>query len=267
MQKEVQYGAPHHNPPPFFQCRKNPGFSLVYSNFTVQEQRNVQIFDRDDRTQDVEHVIESALKSRSESHVARRIWHLAGVLAIFFIYRSVPELSAKWGVSLAVLALIPADFLRLKFPAMNKSLTRVFAPIMRKSELHSIAGTSYLIAGVFLLIFLFPPLIVSLSLLFLALADPAASYFGIRFGKHKLPGSQKSIEGSLAAFIVCLLTTWFFISYEGLFGGYELIVVFLGGIIGALAEALPLWKLDDNLSLPLLSALGLSLVFMFFGGL
>jgi dolichol kinase len=39
----------------------------------------------------------------------------------------------------------------------------------------------------------------------------------------------------------------------------------LAGLVGAFAELIPIGKLDDNLTLPLMSAVGLSILFYFFG--
>jgi diacylglycerol kinase (CTP) len=41
----------------------------------------------------------------------------------------------------------------------------------------------------------------------------------------------------------------------------------LGGLIGAAAEALPFGKVDDNFSIPVISAIGLWILFFIFDGL
>ena len=112
---------------------------------------------------------------------------------------------------------------------------------------------------------LFPHDIVTLSLLFLAIADPAASYFGIRYGKDRLWG-QKSLQGSIAAFFACGLTSMVYYTVHHLMLDRLLIVGILSGLAGAIAEAAPLGQLDDNLVLPVLSALQLWLIFYVFGG-
>ena len=107
--------------------------------------------------------------------------------------------------------------------------------------------------------------IVNLALLFLALADPIASYFGIRFGKDKLFG-RKSLQGSIAAFFACTLTSMVYYVAHRLMLDRLLIVGILSGLAGAAAEALPVGPLDDNLVLPVLSSAQLWIIFYVFGG-
>ena len=136
---------------------------------------------------------------------------------------------------------------------------------MRTSEVKAIAGTSYLLTGVLCVSFVFPREIVLMTLLYLAFADPMASVVGIRFGKDKIFG-HKSVQGSAAAFVICAIITWAVLLYKGIMLDRLVIVSLLGGLIGAAAEAIPVGKLDDNFSIPVLSAGGLWLIFSIFGG-
>lgn len=45
-----------------------------------------------------------------------------------------------------------------------------------------------------------------------------------------------------------------------------LIVSILSGLIGAFAELIPIFKLDDNFTFPVVSSIGLWLLFYLFGG-
>lgn len=99
---------------------------------------------------------------------------------------------------------------------------------------------------------------------FLAFADPIASYFGIMYGKDKIL-REKSLQGFLAAFVVCSLLTFAFLNSYDLFAERMVLISLLGGLIGALAELIPIGKLDDNLTLPVLSAVSLWGLFSLFG--
>jgi len=135
---------------------------------------------------------------------------------------------------------------------------------MRQSELHTLAGTTFLLTGLLFVTLVFPPPIVLLTMFFLAFADPIASYFGIRYGKDKILG-EKSLQGFLAAFVVCALLTFTFLNSYELVSGRIVLVSLIGGLIGALAELIPIGKLDDNLTLPVLSAVSLWGLFSIFG--
>ena len=77
-------------------------------------------------------------------------------------------------------------------------------------------------------------------LLFLMIAvwafDVVAYFFGTRFGKHKLFPSvspKKSVEGSLAGFVCCLIAAGIF----GYYAGFDMThSIILGAIIGVMAQ-------------------------------
>jgi diacylglycerol kinase (CTP) len=204
------------------------------------------------------------LKQRSDVHWARKIWHMGGVSLIAGCYAHLPQNISIPLLVIVWLAFVPVDYLRLKRPALNEFLMHLFGPIMRQNEVNKMAGTSYLLSGILLVALIFPTNIAILTMLFLAFADPIASYIGIRFGKDKIFG-EKSLQGSMAAFFVCSVLTFTFLTYHWLLMDRLVIVSLLGGLIGSLAELIPVFRLDDNLTLPLISATALALLFNIFG--
>lgn len=203
-------------------------------------------------------------KNRSDIHWARKIWHMATVFGIFAAYQLVDQMTAMVVLAIAYLVFIPFDFLRLRYPKLNKFACAVMGPLMRTSEINSTAGTTYLLTGVTLIVMVFPKPIVALSILFLAFADPLASYVGIRYGRDKILGN-KTIQGFLAAFAICTVLTFIYLWSNEVGLSRRLVISFLAGFIGALAELIPVAKLDDNLTMPVVSATGLWLVFNLFG--
>lgn len=174
-----------------------------------------------------------------------------------------------YGVAISFLAVawilfVPFDFARQKNPVLNAKLVAWFKPIMREHEVNRPAGTSFLLTGVAIVALFFPREIVLLTLLFLAFADPIASYFGIRFGKDKILGN-KSLQGTAAAFFVCAFITGIFLLRNDLLVERVIMVSVLGGTIGALSELIPIGQIDDNLTLPLLSGVFLWVLFSAFG--
>ena len=118
----------------------------------------------------------SELKQKSDVHWARKIWHMGGVSLIAGCYSQLPHSISILLLALVWLLFVPADCLRLKRPALNEFVQHLFGPIMRQNEMHKIAGTSYLLTGIFLVALIFPMNIAILTMLFLAFADPIASY-------------------------------------------------------------------------------------------
>lgn len=203
-------------------------------------------------------------KRRSDMHLARKTWHMLGVLLMIAIHERVSKETAIILLLVTMLVFVVPDVLRQYSAKLNEVFVGIFQAVIRENEVHKLSGNSYLIFGVLLLVLFFPPKIVTLTLFFLAFADPIASCIGIRYGKDKILG-QKSLQGFLAAFVVCTLATFVFIRTQGLLSEKVLIVSAVAGLIGALSELLPIGKLDDNLTLPLMSATGLYFLFSFFG--
>jgi dolichol kinase len=187
-----------------------------------------------------------------------------GVLFLLLVHQRVTrEMYIALMLLVIVIFVIP-DVIRQYFPKLNDIFVGMFEAVIRENEVHRLSGNSYLLSGVLLIVLIFPPKVVGLSLLFLAFADPIASCIGILYGKHKILG-QKSLQGFLAAFTVCTLATAGYLFTKQMLQDKWLVVSVLGGLIGALSELLPIGKLDDNLTLPLLSAGGLTVLFRLFG--
>lgn len=203
-------------------------------------------------------------KKRSDIHYARKIWHVLTVLFMFIIYVYTPPAVSMTLLIVGWLAFVSVDIMRQSRPALNEWALHAFKHILRESEVNKLAGTTYLVTGVLLVDVLFPRPIVALTLLFLAFADPLASLIGIKYGKDKIFG-HKSIQGFMAAFVVCLISCLCFLYYNNYLLDQIVVVSLFAGLIGALAELVPVGKLDDNLTLPIFSAIGLYVLFYFFG--
>lgn len=207
-----------------------------------------------------------SFKDRNEIHLARRMWHFGGVLTIFILYTLVTPRQAIWLAVPVSAFMIGSDLARQRSPRFNQFFLWLFGPFLRESERHSLAASTAMMAGVTLIIVLFPKSVVLLTLLFLAVGDPVASYFGIQFGKDKLIGN-KSLQGSMAAFIACFALAFLYFSYLDLMTERLFIACLLAGLIGAVSELVPIGKLDDNFVFPVLAAMQLTGLFYVFGGL
>lgn len=205
------------------------------------------------------------IKSTADVHLMRKITHTSGVLLMFACHYWLPGEQLWWALGASASVLVGYDLIRLQFPRVNKWTPFLFGWLMRRNEINQLTGTTYMFIGVAFLLLFFPRNIVSLSLLLLAFADPTASLFGVLFGKVKLIG-KKTFEGSLAALIVCTVVAYFFLNTRGLMTDHLVVVCLIIGFIGAISELIPIWKLDDNLTQPLISAPSLSLLFYLFGG-
>ena len=206
------------------------------------------------------------LRRKSDLHISRKIWHLTGVglLVVFFNLLST---KAIWIlVILGIVGIVPLDYLRRRNSDLNRFVLKIIGPLMRQHEFSRLTGLSWLLLGFAVVMFLYDRHIVNVAMLFLAFGDPVASYFGIRFGKDKIIGN-KTLQGTMAAFGVCTLVAATYYYYNNIMLERVLIVAPLSGIIGAASELVPVGKMDDNFTFPVISATCLWLLFELFGGI
>lgn len=205
-----------------------------------------------------------SFKLRSDLHVARKIWHALAVLVVIIGYHNLSRREGIIALSIAAGIFIAFDLLRQHIAPLNKVLVGIFNPFMRQHEINGTAGTTWLLAGVLIVALIFDKQIVKLTLFFLAVGDPVASYFGVRYGKDKIVGN-KTFQGSLAAFAACFVIGLIFFVSEGIMIERLLVVSLLSGLIGALSELIPVGKLDDNFTFPIISSFMLYGLFHLFG--
>lgn len=205
------------------------------------------------------------LKQRSDLHLTRKIWHCVGICGMAAVYNLLGRGPSQWILLVAVIAIIPFEYFRQRVPIINRIAVKLFSSVMRAHEVKNVSGTTWLLVGCVFLLFFKNDHIVTLTLLFLAFGDPIASFFGIRFGKDRIIGN-KTLQGTMAAFVVCTVIASLYYYFNNLMTERLLIVAPLSGLIGALAELSPYGKLDDNLTFPITCGVLLWLLFQVYGG-
>lgn len=205
--------------------------------------------------------MERALRARHDLHLLRKAWHMTtgGVGLLLFLSLGASQHFIGMvlvGFSLAGFAF---EFIRLRSRVINTLVLKTMGPLMRSSERESCSGLPFYALGVGASLLLFERDIAILSVLFLVFADPISSLFGILYGQHRLiPG--KSLEGSIAGFVTCYLVTFMWLTQTQTITGPQVVgFCFLCGLVGAVSELLS-FVADDNLTIPLLSGLGITLV-------
>lgn len=155
------------------------------------------------------------------------------------------------------------ETLRLKSAKFNNFVLGVMGPLMREKERNNYSGFVYYAFGVALTLRFFDESLAIISCIFLIFADPISSLVGIRYGKTKL-WSGKSLEGSLAGFVVCFIVTFIYSLALISFSWNLVIFCLIAGVIGSLAE-LSSFLVDDNFVIPIFSAVGLTMINLYFG--
>ncbi len=205
------------------------------------------------------------LNNRSDLHLSRKAWHIGtGLCALYaFYFLDIPlDYLAKFGISFAVLA-FSFEFLRLKSTFLNSFFLKMGSKLLREDETDKISGLPYYAMGAGLSLLLFPKHIALISIFFLVFADPFSSLIGVLFGRNKiLP--NKSLEGCLSCWFICYLICHLYLKSYGIVGLDAFIFSFIAGFMGAISELISFTKINDNLSIPLLSGFSMYCLNFFF---
>jgi dolichol kinase len=173
----------------------------------------------------------------------RRIFHAsAGVALVYLLHRFEPG----WGMtvgglgSLAVV-LFALDALRLGVPALNRLFFRAFPGLVSPREAQGIASSTWYAVGCALTLALFPRPLAMAAILVLALADPAASYAGRRWGRRRT-GTGTWLGTGVFVGVACGVLLAF---------APPISAVLVALLVGLVERTR--WVLDDNLVVPLVT--------------
>ena len=202
-----------------------------------------------------------SLAGRSDLHIARKLWHIfCGSAAVGTYFISQIELQFWGWVALGIaITGFAVDFLRLNNKKFNEFTVKFLAPIMRKSEKESFSGLPFYALGIALSIYFYQEDIALISILYLVFSDPISSFFGVQFGKDKiLP--NKSLQGTIAGFFACYFITIIYIANIQTSSINILAFSLLAALIGAISELFSAFNIDDNVTIPVISGGGLTVL-------
>lgn len=205
--------------------------------------------------------LEQVLHKRSDLHILRKLWHMTSGSLVLYVYLRSQESKIVMGhiVMCIALAGFAADFARRKNKRFNAIVLRLMGPLMRRSEREGLSGLPFYALGCALALYFYHEHLAILSIMFLIFSDPISSFFGVLYGKDKiLP--NKSLQGAVAGFFTCYLITLFYLMNTTTVGIHILIFAIVSGIIGASSELISAFNIDDNLTIPVLSGLGMTLL-------
>ncbi len=185
-----------------------------------------------------------------EKELWRQLIHASGVFIVFFSYFLPPTL-------LIILCVAIVVFVEIVFLLDDSHNILFFSTIFKRTKREEDErGFVYFFIGIIITIYFFQfnMAIANAAILILLFGDSASTLIGKRFGKIKLPfHSHKTLEGSLAFLVV-----GFLVSLTQL----PPVPSFMGALAGTLTEAYS--PIDDNIPIPLVSALVISVILYLF---
>ena len=186
----------------------------------------------------------------------RKTIHVSSIilpLSYRYIFHYNRKLTFMVLAPLTIIALV-IEIVRLEHKTFKRIFLNIFGIMLRKHEIHNFTGATYLMISAMLCIAFFPSDIAFVSISFLAIGDTLAALIGIPFGKRKILGTNKSLEGSIACFAGTFVFALFFLNP---------IVALTGAFVATIAE-LSRFPVDDNIKIPISSGLSMSFVNIFF---
>jgi diacylglycerol kinase (CTP) len=162
-------------------------------------------------------------RQKIDWEIPRKLLHSSIGFLTLYLYASERSVSNTVLVLWSTLAIIvPADIIRLRYPAFERLYERVVGFLMRESEKKTSNGVIWYILGVNFALTFYPPDVATVAILILSWADTAASTFGRMFGSftpplpRRLPllrlplAPRKSVAGFIAASVTgaCIAVTF-----------------------------------------------------------
>lgn len=165
-------------------------------------------------------------------------------------------------LTLAALAfgMLIVDIIRSRNKVFRKFFLGLFGKVLRgKEQDGGMTASTVLMASAALTILLFRTEIAVSALVFLSVGDSFAALVGKKFGRTVLV-SGRTLEGSLAALLSCLVVSMPLLSISSARGwALSPVALAAGAVAATLAELFEI-PLDDNLRIPIIAGLVMEMV-------
>lgn len=228
--------------------------------------------------------------------VPRKFLHVSiGFFVVWLYVRGTQTSSVPPYLMAGLIPVATTDWLRHRYASVNRLYVRLLGALMRESEYSGWNGVIFYLLGAWLVLFFLPKDLGVMSVLLLSWCDTAASTFGRLWGRYTPRLRRgKSLAGSLAAFVVGVATSVAFYgwlarsigpmpgdegfmfkgalslpsSIAGALGFEEGQATITGslalgvmsvwsGFVASASEVVDLFGWDDNLTIPVLSGIGM----------
>jgi len=176
---------------------------------------------------------------------------LAMVFPVAYFYLS--KETTLWFVGLVAAFFLAIDLVRLLSSKVNIFFFVKIRKVFKKREKRRFSSITLFLTSSFLLIYFFEKSIAVYAITFLIFGDVFAKYFGLKFGRTKI--FRKTLEGSLAHFVVCLCAGAILFKILPL----PFLLIMVGALVATIFELIPL-GINDNFAVSFSTAVSMFLL-------
>lgn len=209
-----------------------------------------------DAYEDASLSIGAALPRLRPVNVSRSLVHVAVGAAAIVLLRLGDDRTILWTATCALVSVWLLEGARRVSRRWRARVDTALAATAHSFERHAVTSGTWYATSLAVLAWTLDAPAAAAAVAILAGADPTASYFGRRFGRHHL-GPQRSVEGSAAFVVAGTLAAG---GAFALFGVVPWGIALAMAIAGAVGELASVGRLDDNLTIPLAAGLAAGLL-------
>jgi len=183
-----------------------------------------------------------------QNEIKRKLVHFSSsIIGISILYLD-KEIVFPLLLTLAIVFPL-LDYLRINNKPISVFYNTYFHSITRSFESQKLTGASFVFLGAIITYVIFDQKAAGIALIVMSFADAMAAIIGVGFGQTNL--LNKSLEGTFAFFITTLVILFIF--------KIPLIVAFIVSIVATITELIVIPKINDNISIPFIVALILTI--------
>ena len=140
--------------------------------------------------------------------LARKAIHLTAVVFPLAYAAGVERRVLTIVLAVIVATALSVELMRSRHERTRQAFTRVTGSLLREHEHHRLSGATWLVLSLLGAVLLFPRDVAIAAMWAAAVGDAMAALFGRVFGRFRLGGQGKSVEGSAACFLAVLVGSY-----------------------------------------------------------
>ena len=199
------------------------------------------------------------MKWNLKNELARKFVHLLSILILVIYFIASDFFNRQIALFILVLILIiflELEYLRIEIRQEIPLLNRIWKYVRRNKEKGRLGSDIFFIIGAILVLSIFDLRIAMAAILMTTFGDMAAALIGKRFGKHRLKClKDRAWEGIFAEFFVDIIIGLIVFVWigSGLIYDFKILFVILVMALTATIVETLIYKMDDNLLIPIFS--------------